>query len=56
MTSSDPRISLIPTGLPPGLLGRLYVCVAAPDQIALFLQREGQEPLSVTLNLAKFVW
>jgi hypothetical protein len=56
MTSSDPRISLIPTGLPPGILGRLYVCVVTPEEIALFLQREGQDPLCVTLNLQKFMW
>lgn len=56
MTSSDPRISLIPTGLPPGIVGRLFVCVVTPEEIAVMLQREGQEPLAVMLNLQKFMW
>jgi hypothetical protein len=56
MTSSDPRISLIPTGLPPGIVGRLFVCVVTPEEIAVMLQREGQEPLCVMLNLQKFMW
>jgi hypothetical protein len=56
MTSSDPRISLVPTGLPPGIVGRLYVCVVTPEEVALMLQREAQEPLCVMLNLQKFMW
>ena len=56
MTSSDPRLSLVPTGLPPGIVGRLHVCVVAPEEVALMLQREGQEPLCVLLNLQKFMW
>jgi hypothetical protein len=56
MTSSDPRLSLIPTGLPPGIVGRLFVCVVTPEEIAVMLQREGQEPLCVMLNLQKFMW
>jgi hypothetical protein len=56
MTSSDPRLLLVPTGLPPGLVGRLYVCVVTPEEIALMLQREGQEPICVMLNLQKFTW
>ena len=56
MTSSDPRLSLIPTGLPPGIVGRLHVCVVTPEEVALMLQREGQEPLCVMLNLQKFMW
>lgn len=56
MTSSDPRISLVPTGLPIGAAGRLFVCVSAPEEIALFLQREGQEPLVASVNLAKYLW
>jgi hypothetical protein len=56
MTSSDPRISLIPTGLPPGIVGRLYVCVVTPEEVALMLQREGDEPLCVKHNLQKFLW
>ncbi len=56
MTSSDPRVSLIPTGLPPGIVGRLFVCVVTPEEVALMLQREGQDPLCVMLNLQKFMW
>jgi hypothetical protein len=56
MTSSDPRLSLIPTGLPPGIVGRLHVCVVTPEEVALMLQREGQDPLCVLLNLQKFMW
>ena len=56
MTSSDPRLSLIPTGLPPGIVGRLHVCVVTPEEIALMLSREGQEPICVMLNLQKFMW
>ncbi len=55
MTSNDPRISLIPTGLPAGELGRLFVCVSAPEEIALLLQREGKEPLLTVINLGKFM-
>jgi hypothetical protein len=56
MTSSDPRLSLIPTGLPPGMVGRLHVCVVTPEEIALMLQRDGQDPVCVKLNLQKFMW
>jgi hypothetical protein len=56
MTSSDPRVSLVPTGLPPGIVGRLYVCVVTPEEVALMLQREGEEPICVMLNLQKFLW
>jgi hypothetical protein len=56
MTSSDPRLSLIPTGLPPGIVGRLHVCVVTPEEVALMLQREGQDPLCVLLNLQKYLW
>ncbi len=56
MTSSDPRLSLIPTGLPPGIVGRLHVCVVNPEEVALLLQRDGQEPVAVLLNLQKFLW
>jgi hypothetical protein len=55
MTSNDPRVSLIPTNLPPGTIGRLYVCVSGPDEVVLALQRDGQEPLVSTLNLAKYM-
>jgi hypothetical protein len=55
MTSSDPRISLVPTGLPAGAVGKLFVCVVRPDEVALCLQREGQEPLVSTVNLAKLM-
>ena len=56
MTSSDPRLALVPTGLPPGIVGRLLVCVVTPEEIALMLQREGQDPICVMLNLQKFMW
>jgi hypothetical protein len=56
MTSSDPRLSLIPTGLPPGMVGRLHVCVVTPEEIALMLERAGQDPVCVKLNLQKFMW
>ncbi|MBI5533906.1 MAG: hypothetical protein HY898_14385 [Deltaproteobacteria bacterium] len=55
MTSNDPRLSLIPTGLPPGSTGQLYVCVVSPEEVALYLEREGQEPLRTTLNLVKYM-
>jgi hypothetical protein len=56
MTSNDPRVFLVPTGLPPGHLGRLFVAVAAPDEVVLLLDRAGgnePEPLTTTLSLAK---
>jgi len=53
MTSSDPRVSLVPTGLPPGLVGRLFVCVSGTDELTLALQRDGEEPVVATCNLAK---
>jgi len=55
MTSNDPRLSIVPTGLPLHTMGRLSVCVVAPDEVALRLDREGEEPLVTTLNLAKFM-
>ncbi len=55
MTSNDPRISLVPTGLPPGVIGRLFACVVSPEEVTLVLQREGQEPLVATVNLAKYM-
>ena len=55
MTSNDPRLSLVPTGLPPGAQGKLFVCVVSPEEIALHLEREGAEPLKTTLNLAKYM-
>jgi hypothetical protein len=56
MTSSDPRLSLIPTGLPPGLIGRLHICVVTPEEIAIMLTRDGEEPICAKLNLQKFMW
>lgn len=56
MTSSDPRLVLVPTGLPPGIVGRLYVCPVTPEEIAVMLQRDGQDPICVMLNLQKFTW
>ena len=55
MTSNDPRLSRIPTGLPAGAVGKLFVCVVTPDEVALCLQRDGQDPLVSTVNLAKFM-
>ena len=55
MTSNDSRLSIVPTGLPVNAIGRLFVCVSAPDELALRLEREGSEPLLLTLNLAKFM-
>jgi hypothetical protein len=55
MTSNDPRVFLVPTGLPPGIVGRLSVCVTAPEEVALHLDRDGAEPLFATINLAKFM-
>jgi hypothetical protein len=55
MTSNDPRLSMVPTGLPAGAVGRLFVCVVTPDEVALCLQRDGQDPLVSTVNLAKFM-
>ncbi|EYF00670.1 hypothetical protein [Chondromyces apiculatus] len=53
MTSSDPRLMMVPTGLPPGAVGRLYVCVSSPDEIVLHLEREGQEPARSQVSLGK---
>lgn len=55
MTSNDPRLSIVPTGLPLNATGRLFVCVVTPDELALQLEREGQEPLRTTLNLARYM-
>ncbi|MDI1435345.1 hypothetical protein [Polyangium sorediatum] len=55
MTSNDPRVSMIPTGLAAGIVGRLFVCVSGPDELTLALQRDGQDPLVTTLNLAKYM-
>ncbi len=55
MTSNDPRISLVPTGLAPGVIGRLFACVTSPEEVTLALQREGQEPLVAVVNLAKYM-
>lgn len=65
MTSNDPRVFLVPTGLPPGQVGRLFVAVVAPDEVVLCLDRSkpgaapgaavdpNEEPLITQLNLAK---
>ncbi len=55
MTSNDSRLSIVPTGLPLSTSGRLFVCVVTPEELALRLEREGQEPLHTSLNLAKFM-
>lgn len=57
MTSNDPRVFLVPTGLPPGQVGRLFVAVTAPDEIVLCLDRANPgaetEPLVAQLSLSK---
>ncbi|MEI7891655.1 MAG: hypothetical protein WCI05_01105 [Myxococcales bacterium] len=55
MTSSDPRVVVVPTGLPVGLVGRLFVAVVAPEEVALRLERPGDEPLVTSVSLAKFM-
>ncbi|MCC6646921.1 MAG: hypothetical protein IT374_15275 [Polyangiaceae bacterium] len=55
MTSSDPRVSFVPTGLAPGEKGRLFVQVTAPEEIALRLDRPGDEPRTARLNLAQYL-
>ena len=55
MTSHDFRIFTVPTGLPLESRGRLKVCVAGPEQLGLWLERDGQSPLRTTLNLAKYI-
>lgn len=58
MTSNDPRVFLVPTGLPTGEVGRLFVAVTAPDEVVLCLDRSADgkpavDPIIVELNLAK---
>lgn len=55
MTSNDPRVSMVPTGLPAGAVGKLFVCVVSPEEVALCLQRDAEDPLCSTVNLAKFM-
>ena len=51
MSSSDPRLSFVPTGLPIGERGRLRVRVVSPDELVLSLVREGGEPLAARVHL-----
>jgi hypothetical protein len=53
MTSSDPRLSFLPTGLPMGERGHLKVLVTAPDELLLMLEREGKDLLTSKVNLAQ---
>jgi len=65
MTSNDPRVFLVPTGLPPAQVGRLYVAVVAPDEVVLCLDRSDPsrsasepgakepEPMVARLSLTK---
>jgi hypothetical protein len=56
MSSSDPRLLTIPTGLPAGASGRLYVCVVTPSKIALHLVlHEGDGHLRAEVNLAPYL-
>jgi hypothetical protein len=55
MPSSDPRLLTIPTGLPVGASGRLYVCVVSPSKIALHLAlADGQHHVRTEINLAPY--
>ena len=53
MSSSDPRLSFLPTGLPMGERGQLRVRVVSPDELVLSLTREGGEALGSRVNLAR---
>jgi hypothetical protein len=56
MSSSDPRLLTIPTGLPAGSSGRLYVCVVTPSKIALHLAlADGQNHVRAEVNLAPYL-
>jgi hypothetical protein len=56
MSSSDPRLLTIPTGLPAGSSGRLYVCVVTPSKIALHLAlADGQNHVRTEINLAPYL-
>jgi hypothetical protein len=56
MSSSDPRLLTIPTGLPVGSSGRLYVCVVSPSKIALHLAlADGQNHVRTEVNLAPYL-
>lgn len=56
MSSNDPRLRTIATGLPPGSSGKLYVCVTAPTRIALHLALpDGTSSVRAELNLAPFM-
>ncbi len=55
MTANDPRLTIVPTGLPREASGRLRVCVTAPEELALVLERPGEEPATALLNLARFI-
>jgi hypothetical protein len=56
MSSNDPRLLTIATGLPAGASGKLYVCVVSPTRIALHLAlADGQNHVRTELNLAPFL-
>jgi hypothetical protein len=56
MTSSDPRLLTIPTGLPPGSSGRLYACATSPTKLSLHLASpEPDKFVRVELNLAPYL-
>jgi hypothetical protein len=55
MTSNDPRVFLVPTGLPPGHVGKLKVAVVSPDEIAVWLDTgdASHPPLVSTVKLSQ---
>jgi hypothetical protein len=55
MTSNDPRLLTIPTGLSPGTSGRLMVCVVSPTKIGLHLVIDGERFVRSELNLAPYL-
>ncbi len=56
MSSNDPRLLTIATGLPAGATGKLYICVISPTRIALHLAvADGQNHVRTELNLAPFL-
>jgi hypothetical protein len=56
MSSNDPRLLTIPTGLPAGASGRLYACVVTPTRIALHLAlADGQNHVRTEVNLAPYL-
>ncbi len=55
MTSNDPRVFLVPTGLPPGHVGKLMVAVVSPDEVVVWLDtgETTADPLVAHLRLSQ---